>query len=399
MKILHWDEMFHPTFGYQINILPKYQAKKGHEVIIMTSSKIDKHPAFNTFAKEVDIEKEDKNYSEKYGVKIIRLPIYGVVSGRVIYKPGFLKKIKNLKPDIIMCHTNDTLSSIQIARNHKYLNTPIVFDNHMLDMASKNPFNKYFKKFFKKNITPLIVQQNWKVIRTQDDSYVNKSLGIPSYLTPFISFGSDTSMFYPSLENRKKFRKENNISDNDFVVLYTGKLNESKGGKFLAKSFEKKFNTNKNITLVVVGNTVDEYELEVRNILGNSENKVIFFPTQRYVDLPKFYQMADISIFPKQASLSFYDAQACGLPVISEDNNVNVGRLQYDNGLNFKQDDINDFRKKILELATMNSTDFDNMRNNAYEFIKERYDYEEISNQYDKVLIEEYHRFKKHITK
>lgn len=31
MRIVHLDQMFHPDFGDQINILPKYQVKQGHE--------------------------------------------------------------------------------------------------------------------------------------------------------------------------------------------------------------------------------------------------------------------------------------------------------------------------------------------------------------------------------
>lgn len=37
MKIVHVEDFFHPDAGYQINILPKYMAKMGHEVVVITS--------------------------------------------------------------------------------------------------------------------------------------------------------------------------------------------------------------------------------------------------------------------------------------------------------------------------------------------------------------------------
>ena len=43
MKIVHVEDFFHPDAGYQINVLPKYLAKFGHEQVIITSE-MDKIP-------------------------------------------------------------------------------------------------------------------------------------------------------------------------------------------------------------------------------------------------------------------------------------------------------------------------------------------------------------------
>ncbi|MFJ5717802.1 glycosyltransferase family 4 protein [Neobacillus sp. NPDC093127] len=393
MRILHWDEMFHPSFGYQINVLPKYQVKQGHEVIILTSDKIDKHPTFAEFGNNDNIIQEDEIYMTKYGVKIIRLPIHKVVSGRVIYKKGYIKRIKDLEPDVIMCHTNDTLSSIRITQRYKSLNIPIVFDNHMLEMASKNPLSKIFRLFFRTFVTPIIIKNKLIVIRTQDDNYVNKHLGIPEEQTPFISFGSDTTLFHPDSKVKKIFREQYNIKEDEFVVVYTGKLTEAKGGKLLAKAFENSFDIDKKIVLVVVGNSNSLYEKEVDEIFKRSKNRIIRFSTQKYTELPAFYQMADLCVFPKQCSLSFYDAQACGLPVVAEDNNINIDRLNHNNGFVYKVDEVNDFREKILKTAKLSQEEYRTVAGNAFSYVKENYDYEEIAKQYTATLFDEYKKF------
>ncbi len=394
MRIVHWDEMFHPTFGYQINVLAKYQAIQGHEVIILTGEHPENHPTFKGLF-ECDVLQMDAEYSKKYNVRIIRLPIYRVVSGMVLYRPGFLKRIKELKPDVLMCHTNDTISGMIVALSYRYLNMPIVFDNHMLEMAAVNPLHKLFTICFRFCITPIIKRNNWTVIRTQDDPYVYDAYRIPLEQAPFISFGSDLTIFHPDDKVRAYFRQIHGIHEDDFVIVYTGKLSEGKGGKLLAEALRKRFQTNRNIVAVVVGTARSDYELEVEEILANSENRIIRFETQNYLNLPQFYQMADVFLCAKQCSLSFYDAQACGLPVVAEDNNVNVDRVSHQNGFTFRAGNVLDFRQKLETCMNMEDEKYEIIRENAVRFIKSEYNYADISEQYTQIMEREVKRFQR----
>lgn len=108
----------------------------------------------------------------------------------------------------------------------------MMFDSHMLSMASDNKFVKAYEFVYRLIFTNIIKRKQYDVIRTQDDNYVNEHLGIPIEQTPFISFGTDTMLFAPSKEIRETFRRKNKIDENEFVVVYTGKLTEAKGGKF-----------------------------------------------------------------------------------------------------------------------------------------------------------------------
>ncbi|EMI9088045.1 glycosyl transferase [Bacillus cereus] len=389
MKIVHIEDFFHPDAGYQINILPKYQVKQGHEVSIITSE-IEKVPEglTNFFGKD-NIDKRDKEYTEKTGVKIYRLPLYKFLSGRAIFKLGLGKFVDTLNPDILYVHGNDTAVGILYSLKSKKLSYPVIFDSHMLDMASKNKFNKLFRFLYRSVITPIIKKEKLVVIRTQDDDYVERCLGIPLLQAPWISVGSDTMQFSSDKRKKNQLREAYNISENEFTVVYTGKLDSSKGGKFLAEVFKEKFNLSngKEVVLVVVGNsTTDDYGKEMDSIFNSSENRILRFPTQKYMDLAKFYQLGDLSVFPKQCSLSFYDAQACGLPVVSEDNNINVERLRYNNGYNFVGGDLLDFRKKIIDFAEMAPEKGDEIAKNAVSYVQKNYNYEEIAMKYTDIL-------------
>lgn len=389
MKIVHIEDFFHPDAGYQINVLPKYMVKHGYDVTIVTSE-MDRIPqGLTSFFGSDDILSRDKEYSKNTGVKIIRLPLKNFLSGRAVFRDVLFAEVDRLDPDVLYIHGNDTLTAMRYLLKIRKLAYPIVMDSHMLEMASINKFSNVYRTIYKKIFTPIIVKNNIPVIRTQDDPYVQKCLGIPLEQCPWISFGTDTMLFHPDSDARDKFRKGHHIRPDDFVIIYTGKLDEAKGGLLLAQAFEKKFKTDKNIVLLVVGNTNGVYGEQVEKKFRNSENRIIRFPTQKYVDLPQFYQAADLSVFPKQCSLSFFDAQACGLPVISEGNQINIDRLKFNNGSCFKAGDIDEFRSVLQKYITLEPTEFDKMKNNAAMYIKQHFDYEKISVEYENIIEKE----------
>ena len=388
MRIVHVEDYVLLDTGYQINIMPRYLSKYGHDVYIVTSKVegIDK-PAAKFFGID-NIEGRDAFYEKESGVKIIRVkPLTKkLISTRIVHGRDLFKTVKGLNPDVVYVHGNDTITGMRyLWKKQKFA---LVTDSHMLKMATTNRFSRYFQKFYKLFITPQIIKNKIPVIRTQDDDYVESCLGIPLSQAPWISYGTDTDLFYPDQAIKEAFRKENNIPMDDFVFVCTGKMDESKGGKLLAEAFLKKFNSEKNVTLITVGNFSGEYGEEVKELFKKSENNIINFPTQKYFDLGKFYQVADACVFAKQCSLSFYDAQGCGLPVISEDNNINVDRNSHGNGLCFKSGDVESFRATIEKLLNMSEDEYKTMSENSYRFIIDNYNYEEKAREYEKILLD-----------
>lgn len=384
MKIVYVDETFHPAYGYQSNPLAKFQQAQGNEVTIVTVDKNHIHPVYRAFGDNGEsVEQDDAVYQEATGVKVIRVKTKGFYMHRAYISNEMFRVVRDEHPDVVFVHCAETLTAMRFLLHKK--EWPMMLDSHMLSMASQSKFVGAFEAVYRTVFRRIIENNNIYVIRTQDDDYVNTHLGIRKDLTPFISFGTDTLLFQPSDEAKMKFRYENGIGKNDFVVIYTGKLTEAKGGKFLAETFKEKFEVP--VTLVCVGTPPDnDYGREVKRLLDESENRVIMFPTQKYKELAPFYQMADLSIFPKQCSLSFYDAQACGLPVVSEENNVNCDRCSHQNGDNFEAGSVKDFRGKIMKFATMCKEDQEQFRKNARAFIETGYDYATIARQYTKYL-------------
>ena len=381
-KIVHIEDFFHPSAGYQVNILAKYMAKENFDVYIITAE-FEKIPNYLTdfFGKD-NIEKQDEEYTQKYGVKIIRLPLKTYISGRAIYTKQIWRVLKQIEPDILYVHGCDTYIGMQVLSKTKKFSARVLTDNHMVDVASKNPLRNFFRLYYKMMVTPHIKKNKIPVLRMVDDAFVKNRLGIPLELSPVISFGSDTMLFYPNETVKKEWRNEIGISEDSLVVCYAGKLDEYKGGQFLADAIVEGFDTEKKVEFLIIGNTSGQYGEKVENTFKESQNKILRFKTQKYEDLAKFYQCADVAVFPHACSLSFFDVQACGLPVISEDMNINVERCSHGNGFNFKETDVEDFREKIERFANMSNEELETMKKNSIAFIKEKYDYKNILLEY-----------------
>lgn len=394
MKILHLDETFHPAYGYQANPLAKFQQKQGNEVLIAVPVKEYLYPVYKEFGDDGSgLEEQDKQYMESTGVKIIRVPAKGYIMGRLNYGKEIFEVVEHVNPDVLFVHCVETLTAMRFLwKRPKY---PMMFDSHMLSMASHNKLAKVYEIIYRNVFARIIKKNEFYVVKTQDDDYVNKHLGIPKELTPFVSFGTDTELFKPDNIAREEFRRKHGISKEEFVVIYTGKLTENKGGRLLAEAFRRQFSIP--IALICIGKPLDnDYGREVQKIFDNSENHIIFFPTQNYLNLAQFYQAADLSVFPKQCSMSFYDAQACGLPVLSEANNVNCERCSHQNGNNFIADSVDDFREKIIRFATMNELEYKKYRHNSRAFIENGYDYRDIARQYTDLLSKSIENYKMH---
>ncbi|MDC0304897.1 glycosyltransferase family 4 protein [bacterium] len=397
MVFVHVEDFFHPNAGYQVNQLSRLQVKQGHEVFVITSE-LEKIPNYLTdfFGKD-NITEKDRHFEESSGVKVIRHPLYGYYSGRAIFKTGLRKVIKSLRPDVLFVHGEDTLTGIILILNYRNMNMPYVLDSHMLELASMNRFRSVFRWFFRNLITPIILRNQLPMIRVVDSDFLEKHYNIPLEKTKLLKFGTDTEFYRPSETQRMKFRMEHGISERDFVVVYAGKLNEEKGGMFLAKALQKRISLEKReIHFVIIGNTTnDSYGKQVEVTLEKSENRIIRFETQNYLNLALFYQPADIAVFPRQCSMSYFEVQSCGLAVILEENEINNNRVQNKRGMLFEENCEANFRDKITNFGNMSEADFSTYQKNARRNILENFNYVTIAQEFSDVMVDEYLRFHK----
>ena len=388
MKIVHVEDFVHPDAGYQLNSLAPLQARQGHEVTIV-SGELDRMPSYLTdFFGRDDMPMRDRRFALETGVEIVRIPLLGFYSGRAIFHPSIFRRVTSLKPDVVFVHGEDTVTGIAFIILSRWLRYPLVLDCHMLEMASLNKYREYFRAFYRRFVTPVILKEKIPLIRVVDSDFVEKCLNIPLEYTDLLSFGTDTLHFCPNLEAGVKIRKQHGIDPDAFVILYAGKLDETKGGKLLANAIREPFPelNGRKVEFLIIGNGSDQYGHEVEAILEKSANRITRLPTLRFRDLAGYYQAADLAAFPKQCSMSFFEIQSCGVPILFEDNEINRKRVVSDNAFLFQPDNGDDFRKKMIELGSTDPSLFEKYRHDSQNFVLENYDYVPVAQKFTDVL-------------
>tara|TARA_X000000950_G_scaffold102342_1_gene129286 strand:+ start:33511 stop:34653 length:1143 start_codon:yes stop_codon:yes gene_type:complete len=132
--------------------------------------------------------------------------------------------------------------------------------------------------------------------------------------------GIDISNFKIESFSKKKFKLMLNIDQNDFVLLYVGRFNNDKGIINLLELFSSILKSNRNITLLLVGD--DEMQLKkiIKKKYFKLSNKIIIIDFDEKIE--KYYLIADLFI-----SLShregfgnvLMEAGSANLPCIASD--------------------------------------------------------------------------------
>jgi spore coat protein SA len=144
--------------------------------------------------------------------------------------------------------------------------------------------------------------------------------------------GVDTRDFRPLWVNPGETRKvrERHGLVGKKVVLYTGKIRESKGVGVLARAMEAVFQQEPDAVWVLAGGTGFGYRREnkrtdfserLQNELAPWQDRVRFLGFIRPREMPNIYLLGDVFVAPSQLEeglgLVFLEASAGGLPIIS----------------------------------------------------------------------------------
>jgi glycosyltransferase involved in cell wall biosynthesis len=387
MKILHVEAEFIPGLGYQVNLLSKYMKNLGHEVIILSTELDVVRPHQKTYI--VGNSDKDNNYFKSSGIKILRVPCKGILSDRHIWSFKVFDKIKEINPDIIFLHDNDTLVSIIYLMFYlKKHQIPLITDSHMVAIASRNKFAKLFQFLYRKIVTPIIIRNNINVVRTVDDDYILKVFNIPENIAPVISFGSDVEKFRPNDIRKKQLRIKYGIPLENRVFIYTGKLSRDKEGLFLANSLLDPFilNINSNISFLIVSSVNGEYGKKVEETFNKSSNTIIRMPFVDHEELADVILTADVAIIHYAASLTYFDYLASGLPVIWSDIEINVRRSNERFVNLFENLSVKSLRHNIEYFIGIDDEELSIKSKMARDYAVDNYSYENITNQFMNVL-------------
>jgi glycosyltransferase involved in cell wall biosynthesis len=128
-------------------------------------------------------------------------------------------------------------------------------------------------------------------------------------------------------ENPSLTKESFGFSDNDFVLIYSGRLNKEKGISQLIDAMLE-LDDLPNIKLMILGSTFfadasydNSFVCELKEKASPIKERIIFTGFVPYAEMPSYLQLADIavipSIWPEPFGLTVIEAQAMGLATIS----------------------------------------------------------------------------------
>jgi glycosyltransferase involved in cell wall biosynthesis len=267
------------------------------------------------------------------------------------------RHIKKINPDIIQTFDCNSINTFKLALYKPFLRYKLFTGNSIV--LSVFPLDKYWEKYsyFKKldwyfkHIIPgkfISFMSNKIYPSTIDAGYIAKKyFGANESKIKISPLGVDTINFKPNKDVHLKYkiREELGFNKNDFICIYTGRMTSSKNPLLLAMAIEWiKNNTSYPIKALFLGDGEQLKEIE-----SKTNVKVLGF--KQYKELPIYYQISDIGVWPTQESTSMLDAASCGLPIIVSSELKAIERIK-GNGLQYQHNNFEDLANKIIKLYT-----------------------------------------------
>lgn len=359
MKIAIISEWFSENMGYAENCLPRALASLGHEVHLITSNlqvyynspsyKEIYEPYIGPAVMSCGVKKLD-------GFVLHRLPYVKWLGQRRIQ--GISRKLTEIRPQIVQTLDSFQPETVEAAIAKIILGYKLFLESHthasvfFVDRQELQ-FSMRLKRFVVKNMSgPLVSSFSEKCYPISIDAaeIAVKHFGIQKRKISVCSLGVDTDLFKPALDSasqnaRAQLRQRLGFSPRDIVCIYTGRFSRDKDPLCLAQAIDILVKNGKQFRGLFVGNGIESDISSIKSYSGCVVNP--FVPAR---ELPRFYQAADIGVWPRQESTSQLDAVACGLPIIISDRTQVNERIE-GNGLTYKEDDAFDLSQKIKSLT------------------------------------------------
>jgi glycosyltransferase involved in cell wall biosynthesis len=234
----------------------------------------------------------------------------------------------------------------------KLTRTRIVLDNHMAYNALRGkwviPFYFLFKTLFRKTI--LDSADSFVAISDDAKVFMYELYGIPLDRIDVIPLGCDTRRFVRDEKLRRDLRRHYDVGDGHVVFCYAGKVIREKGVKTLIEASLELMRKRSDIFVVCIGAKDERYFREImeRITLFNCQKRFVFVDPVPNEQLPRYYSMADVGVWPKQSSIAMIEAMSMGLPIIiSNDSGVLERTDEGKSGLSYRADDFLDLSRKM----------------------------------------------------
>lgn len=320
MKILHFQfGRYNELASYQENLLAKFHRKLGFEVTHITSTVYIDYNSGKLKNGKPEI------YINNHGVKVIRIPFPKCIPWKIADKFGIASKpykyILEENPDIIFVHSPQKIANLAVVKYAKlHKNVKVYVDNHA-----------DFSNSARNCLSRLVHKTLWRYIAKRLEPYAKKFYGVlpsrcdflkevykidPSRIELLVMGVDDEKLILDERERariRKEVRQRYGISDDDFLIVTGGKIDNFKTQTLLLMQAVNEL-SNLGVKLIVFGSIIDELRDAFRNLMD--DNIVKYIGWIKSDDTHKLFIASDLAAFPGGHSVLWEEAVGLGIPAL-----------------------------------------------------------------------------------
>lgn len=318
--------------------------KLGHEVYVVT------------------VNSENFSYKKDENVLMIPGVPIGVLDFRMtsLYPIKAQRIIKSWNLDVIHTHTEFGVGSFARLISKQY-NIPLVHTYHTMyeeyiyyitkgyfDGASKK-LVEYLTLFLcDRTVEELIVPTKKTYDLFKEKYKVKRDIHI-------IPTGINITRFYKEsidLKEVDNLKKDLNIKKGDYIILYVGRIAKEKSIDVLINNMKDIVKKIPKAKMIIVGDGPDMKDLVELAHKNKLDNKVTFTGKVPLVEVPKYYQLADVFVMASTTEtqgITIMEAMAASKPVVAiKDESFELVITDEQDGLFFTNDD--EYQRLIIKL-------------------------------------------------
>lgn len=316
MNVIQVSSFFKPSWeaggvaraAYDIS---RVLVEKGINVTLICSNKCKMNYNIST-----------RKFTHVDGIKVYYLENvlrgFGIVNPPLLLRLPLILLKQRKSIDIIHIHEHRTFSAVIVYLYARISRIPYVIQVHGdLNPPSKNKrLSIYYDKYFGKRI---LVNASTVIALNDTESRSLLANGIGEERIAIVPNGIQLGVSdYPAIKGN--FKKRLGISESDRVVLYLGRISESKGLDLLIDSFDAVRKVMDNTWLLFVGPDVGFQSVLQKKIRQMKLEKRVIF-TGYVTDREKIDVLADsdVMVTPKYTGfpISFLESCSNGVPLIT----------------------------------------------------------------------------------
>ena len=354
---------FPDGYSYQENMLPKYHKKLGHDVSVIAS--------LQTFDENGNVSYLNKasEYRNEYDIPVQRLDYKRPLK---IYRKlkrfvGTYAAIEKTRPDILFihgCQFMDMDVVVKYLKNHPetlvYVDNHADFSNSAKNWLSFTILHKILWKHCAKIVSPY-TKKFYGVLPARVN-FLKEVYGLPAEKVELLVMGADDEKVEAALkpEVRKGIREKYGITDDDFLIITGGKIDNFKK-QILYLMEAVNMLQNEKVKLLVFGSVIPELREKVEKLVSTHTQYIGWVPS----DLTdKYYAASDLVVFPGRHSVFWEQVAGLGKPMICK---AWDGTKHVDLGGNvfFLEEDTTDEIYRIIEKLTRDKESYKKMKRKA----------------------------------